>query len=315
MTDLLQSFRESADMFLSRPKDGDRFLREKNYKRPLFIIAHQDDELNYAGLIQRLGKNTRIVWLTNGDGLYFEMGVTPQEYAEIRQKEAVNAAQAVGIGEQNLKCLGFSEVEIYRRFAELHQTPSDIKNHRDFFENIKSAVKKVVFDYEPDVLITDAWQGGHPEHDLTHFFTYCALRDYIKEKNRPADFIHLPEYEYTILIAMRFHPLYKGERYRLYLTENELEAKRRLIEAYPSQKRLFAKFEKLFTYIGYIGKITGGPKSAMEYLSIEEFGPVPAIDYTKKPHIHDFFTYMFDDFEKKPVTFSGSLLPIIREFI
>lgn len=296
-------------------RDGDNYLREKNFKRPLFIIAHQDDELGYAGLIQRLGKNTHIVWLTNGDGLYFEMGIKPEEYAEIRQKEAINAASSVGIIEQNLRFLRFSEVEIYRRFARLHQSSSSIKNHIDFFKAIKDAVRETVFEYEPDVVITDAWQGGHIEHDLTHFLTYCAIRDFKQKKNRDIEFIHIPEYEYTILIAMRFHPFYSGQRYRIYLTPSELEAKRRLIEAYPSQKRLFSKFEKLFTYIGYVGRIVGGPGSAIEYLSIEEFGPVPVIDYTRKPHIHDFFTYMFDDFEGRPVTFSGSLLPVIKALI
>lgn len=296
-------------------KDGDIFLKEKNYKRPLIVIAHQDDELNYAGLIKRLGRDTHIVWLTNGDGLYFEMGVKPEEYARIRKEEAINAASAVDIKEENLHFLGFSEVEIYKRFADLHKSPQNINLHREFFGEMKEAIKKAVFEYNPDVVITDAWQGGHIEHDLTHFFTYCAVRDYEKEKKLKIDFIHLPEYEYTILIAMRFHPLYRGERYRIHLTEEEIEAKRRVIEAYPSQKRLFSKFERLFTYIGYIGRFIGGPRSAMEYLSVEEFGPVPNIDYTKNPHIHDLLTYMFEDYEGSPVTFSGSLLPVVKEFI
>ncbi|MGC8927348.1 MAG: PIG-L deacetylase family protein [Myxococcota bacterium] len=302
-------------MFFSRIEDGERFLKEKNYKRPLFLIAHQDDELNYAGLIQRLGSSTKIVWLTNGDGLYFEMGVSPEEYAEIRKNEAINAARAVGIERENLTFLGFSEVEIYKRLSELNKKSESVKVHRDYFEGIKKAVKKAILEIVPDVIFTDAWQGGHPEHDLTHFFTLLAIRDLKREQNIQIDFIHLPEYEYTILLAMRFHPLYKGRRYRIYLTPHELEGKRRLIEAYPSQKRLFSKFEKLFTYIGYIGRIIGGPKSAMEYLSVEEFGPVPEIDYTKKPHFHDFFTYMFDDYEGRPVTFSRSILPIVKEFL
>ncbi len=302
-------------MLFYKIKDGDKYLKEKKYNKPLFLVAHQDDELNYAGLITRLGKNTHIVWLTNGDGLYFQMGISPEEYAEIRQMEAINAAAAVGIPEKNLMCLKFSEVEIYRRLAELYKSPVDIRAHRDYFNYIREEVKRAVNDLEPDVIFTDAWQGGHPEHDLTHFFVYCAIRDYKIEKNKQIDFIQLPEYEYTILIAMRFHPLYKGERYRIYLTTEEIESKKRVIEAYPSQKKLFAKFEKLFTYFGYAGRILKGPRSAIEFLSTEEFGPVSVIDYTKKPHIHDFFTYMFDDFEGTPVTFSRSVLPVVKEFI
>lgn len=301
--------------FRKRYRDGDNLMRGKRYKRPLLIVAHQDDELNYAGLIQRLGSDTRIIWVTNGDGLYFEMNIPPHEYSKIRQEEAIKAASIIDLKEENLRCLQFSEVEIYRRFAELYQNPPSIQSHKRFFEEIKESIKKMVYEIEPDIIITDAWQGGHPEHDLTHFLTFCAIRDYEKEKSKRIDFIHIPEYEYTILLAMRFHPLYRGEIYRIFLTSAELEKKREIIEAYSSQRRLFSKFERLFTYIGYIGRITGGPRSALEYLSIEEFGPVPRIDYTRKPHITDYLTYMFDDFEGRPLTFSRSILPIIKEFI
>ena len=38
-------------------------------------------------------------------------------------------------------------------------------------------MRKAVFDIEPDVVFTDAWQGGQPEHDLSHLFAMTALRD------------------------------------------------------------------------------------------------------------------------------------------
>ncbi|MCZ7584131.1 MAG: hypothetical protein M5R36_12765 [Deltaproteobacteria bacterium] len=89
-----------------------------------------------------------------------------------------------------------------------------------------------------------------------------------------------------------------------------------MVQAYPSQVPLFEKFTKLFRALGVVGTVTGGPSSAEEYFSIEEFGPVPSsLRYERPPHLFDYFSYMFDDFEGTPVTFKGSIQPIIRAFI
>ncbi|MFA6033194.1 MAG: PIG-L family deacetylase [Myxococcota bacterium] len=296
---------------------GERFKAGScGYRKPLFLIAHQDDELNYGGLIQRLGPATEFVWITNGDGLYFETKLTPEAYGELRMAEAVKAVGAVGIPEANTSFLKFSEIEIYRRMSELYSGKSDMSGNREYFDGMRRSVREALFRAAPDIVFTCAWQGGHPEHDLAHFFTALAVKDYVKETGKNVEFFHLPEYEYTILLAMRFHPLYRGERYRIRLTPEELSGKMRIIDAYPSQVRLFDEFRKVFGYIGLAGHVTGGPKNAEEYLSSEEFGPVPAgIDYTRKPHLFDYFTYMFDDFEGVPVTFTRSILPIVKAFV
>ncbi|MCZ7584130.1 MAG: PIG-L family deacetylase [Deltaproteobacteria bacterium] len=181
-----------------------------SYKRPLFLIAHQDDELGYAGLIQRLGPKTRFVWLTNGDGLYFESDLTPPEYAEVRKAEAVNAVGVLGISAAHTACLDFSEADIYRRLSQLHAGTTAMPEQMPFFTTIRDAVRKTIFEMRPDIVFTCAYQGGHPEHDLTHFFTRRALDDYARETGIAVPFFHLPEYEYTILLAFRFHPLYRA---------------------------------------------------------------------------------------------------------
>lgn len=301
----------------SRYARGDAFCaRAKDFARPLFLIAHQDDELGYAGLIQRLGSKTRFTWLTNGDGLYFQMGIPPAEYAEIRKKEAVNAVGAIGIPEHHTECLDFSEVEIYRRMAWLYSGEKTMAELHGFFDEIRARVRRVIDEHEPDAVFTCAYQGGQPEHDLTHFFTALALRDLARERGVHIPFFHLPEYEYTILIAMRFHPLYRGTRMRIRLTPEELAGKQRVVEAYPSQKQLFEQFRKVFRNFGVIGMLTGGPTSVEEYMSIEEFGPVPlGFDYARPPHVFDYFSYMFDDFEGTKVTFARSVLPIVRHYL
>ena len=187
---------------------------------------------------------------------------------------------------------------------------------RPFFQQLRDAIREQVLEFRPDAVFTLAWQGGHPEHDLVHFFTSLAIADLVASGHPRPEFFHLPAYEYTILVAMRFHPLYRGERIRLRLGPRQLDCKLRMIAAYPSQVRLFNDFRKVFRYlVTPLGTISGGARSVEQFLAVEEFGPVPSIDYRRPPHLFDYFTYMFDDFEGVPVTFSRSLRPLVSDFL
>jgi len=297
---------------------GEKFsTRLSAFERPLYVMAHHDDEIATAGLMQRLGPDVRAVWVTNSDGLYFESDLTPEEYGRVRKAEGIQSVGIIGVPESNTRCLDFSEVEIYRYMSRLHAGESNIEDVRPFFEGMRRAVRDTVFEIRPDAVFTLAWQGGQPEHDLTHFFTRLAISDYEAETGRKVEFFHAPAYEYTILIALRFNPIYRGARIRLRLTEGELQRKMEMIQAYPSQVRLFNDFRKVFDWVVRpVALLSGGPRSIEDFLSIEEFGPVPKdLDYTAAPHVLDFFTYMFDDFEGVPVTFKGSVRPIVKAFL
>ena len=179
---------------------------------------------------------------------------------------------------------------------------------------MRQAVADCVRRVNPDLVITLAWQGGQPEHDLCHFFTKLALDDLAREKGQRVPFVHFPAYEYTYALAMRFNPLYAGQRMRLQLSEEELARKWEIIGCYPSQNSLFRYFDWAFRF-GFrpLSWLTGGPKTLEAFLSIEEFSPVPSgLDYRVRPHRFERLNYMFDDFEGTPVTFSGSILPVVR---
>jgi LmbE family N-acetylglucosaminyl deacetylase len=293
----------------------DLFEAAAGWQRPLLIVAHQDDELGYAGLIQRLGPKTRIIWVTNGDGLYFEMKATPEEYGAIRMKEAINAVAAIGIAEQNTRCLAVSEVETYRQMSFLQQDPRSIAAHREYWDGFRQQVRQALFEMRPDAVFTLAWQGGHPEHDLTHYFTRLAVDDYERETGQALPFFHLPEYEYTILIAFRFHPLYKGRRLKFTITPEELAGKNRIVQQYPSQAEMMEKFRNFLNKLGVLGRPFGLPRTAEEYLSVEHLGPVPPdLDYTISTHLFDKANYMFDDFEGIPITFKRCIRPVVEAF-
>jgi LmbE family N-acetylglucosaminyl deacetylase len=291
-------------------------LFENQYERPVFLMAHHDDELSQAGLFQRLGPFMQAVWVTNSDGLYFESDLTPPEYGVLRMKEGVASVAMAGIPESATRCYAYSEVEIYRWLSEINSGKTTMQAASAYFDRIRRDVRNAVFELQPDALFTLAWQGGQPEHDLVHFFTMLAVRDFEKETGHLIDFFHMPAYEYTILVAHRFHPLYRGERIRIRLTDAEMDIKLKMVAQYPSQERLFNDFQKVFKLIGKFGYVTGGPRNATEWLGTEEFGPVPRdIDYTKNTHVFDRCTYINDDFEGAPVTFKGSIKPIIEWYL
>ena len=84
-------------------------------ERPLTVVAHQDDECTFSGVLSRSAERMGILWVTNGDGLYFLTDLSPYPYGRIRMAEAIDSAAAVGVAAERTHCLDFSEVEIYRR--------------------------------------------------------------------------------------------------------------------------------------------------------------------------------------------------------
>jgi LmbE family N-acetylglucosaminyl deacetylase len=293
---------------------GDEFCRDlPSFQRPVIVLAHHDDEISTAGLVQRLGPGKRAIFTTNSDGLYFESDLTPADYSAVRVAEGYRSMALLGIPPEGVTNLGISEVETYRRFAWLYSGEKTIEEVKPYFQAFRDAVRDAVFALKPDAVFTQAWQGGQPEHDLTHFFTMLAVRDLVRETGVPVPLYHLPAYEYTVAIAFRFHPLYRGTRLRFRLTPEELALKVHLTEVFASQAAGFAKFRKVVHFVAPLGRPFGGPRTLEELMAVEELGLVPAdLDYAKKPHRWDRLTYMFDDFEGTRVTFVGSVRPIVQ---
>ncbi len=295
-----------------------RFLPYPNYiflpeTRHAVTVAHQDDELGYSGLFQRLGEDSRFLWLTNGDGLAPFVNEDPQSYAEKRLAECRNAMTAMGRKTEEMTELAHSEIAIYDRFVELGQAGAD-DALTDIFEEMAEQVLDFLRKTQPDVVWTLMFQGGHPEHDLIHLITAYALKRYEKEIGREILFMQLPEYELTILIAMRFPPWYRGARHEIILTAEEMERKRKVIESYPSQQELFEKFQKVLNATCKVTSVFGsGDLDVERFLARETFGPVPStLDYMRSPHHFPLADYLFEKHNGTKIHYEPMLSAIAR---
>lgn len=286
---------------------------------PLFIFAHQDDETVLAGAIRRIagdGRRGRFVWWTNGDGLAPEARMDPVEYAKIRIAEASTAVVALGGSTDRKVDLASSEIENYRRFTHVAMGGAVGDAALEYFRGEALRVERAVRDANPDRVFLLAWQGGHPEHDLTHVMTVRAIRRLREETGRPIPIVQCPAYEYVIACALRFKPWFQGDRRRIVLDEQERRAKRTVFECYPSQRALFAKFERVVAATGYLGLLRGRRISTEDYLGTEELGVVdPDLDYLRSTHRVEALNYMFDDFEGIKIRFDTMIRPIVRDVL
>lgn len=282
---------------------------------PAFVYAHQDDEAASAGMIRRVTGDDRrghFIWWTNGDGLAPMAKMDPKKYARIRIDECSESLRRLGGSVKNKVDLETSEIEVYRRLSEIPKGGKLRDEHFAFFEKEAQRVEDAIRDADPDRVFTLAWQGGHPEHDLTHLMIVRAVRKLREETGRPIPIIQSPAYEYVIAVALRFNPFFKGDRRSIHLSDRELEAKLRVFEAYPSQEELFEKFRRLMNTLGALSTLRFRPFTYMDYIQKEVFGVVdPHLDYHRSTHTFESCNYMFDDFEGVPIRFDTMILPLV----
>jgi len=276
------------------------------------VFAHQDDETGYLGLMQRIAHHCQAFWVTNGDGLAPFEKADPQEYAALRKKESTDAMEIAGFKPGSLHFLGHSELEIYDDLKAISLVPANARLPRDLRERILGRSRSVIqklFDVvrDVDVVWTLAFQGGHPEHDLTHFFTWKAV-EMARKQGRSVEFFELPEYEIMFFVPLRFPPWKRGEGHLIELTDQELGAKERAMMVYPSQAKIIGAFEKLINLYGVASALALKPFDFKSFASREYFARVPDDRrYNISPHGTSALDYIREYHEGARISFDGTV--------
>ena len=196
--------------------------------RVAIVLAHPDDEtLGCGALLPRL-RDATIIHVTDGapregSDAARRGYAAPGAYAAARRTELEQAVALAGIGPERLLCLGvpdqgaaFALADIARRLLPLMAGA--------------------------ELVLTHAFEGGHPDHDATAFAVHAAVR--LLGEGAPA-VVEMPLYR-AGPNGTWLRQSFAGEETEpprvLAPTEDERELKSRMMAAHASQTDTLAAF-------------------------------------------------------------------------
>lgn len=258
--------------------------------RLLVLSPHPDDEtLGAGGTIadaRRRGIAVRIVFLTNGDGsrstqiaenLRQRRLNSFQELAKLRQKEAANAAHALGVDAKDLIFLGYPDGGTNELLTR-HWSPNNLYcspftgANRVPYDNARTPhvpycgtqtlddLTAVLREFRPTVIITTHPRDTHPDHHAAYEFVAKALE---KLRHNPHETWAKRARLLTFIVHHGLWPVPYGFRpdatlsppadlkdgtkwMRAPLDATSRQSKKAALEAYPSQLATTPNFLRSF---------------------------------------------------------------------
>lgn len=211
--------------------------------RVLIVAAHPDDETLGASALLGPPHEAVVVHATDGaprDRRWWPAGVSDRDaYARLRAGEA---ARALALVDAERVALGIADQEAVRALARLAQ-----------------AIAEQIARRAPDLIVTHAYEGGHPDHDAVAFAVARARR--LAGRAPPAIEMALYHGAPGALVAGEF--LDGRPSTRRALDPVELRRRRAMLACFASQRATLAPFLAL---------------------AHERYRPAPAYDFSRPPH-------------------------------
>ena len=141
-----------------------RHLTKSHFTRVLIIVAHPDDEIVGAGITITSLPCVSIVHDINGiptDSEYATWAgfATLKDYAKVRRQEVRKAREMIGISDECVYKLWFIDQQLSLELTSLTK-----------------ALLHLILEICPDIIITHANEGEHPDHDAVSFASHNALK-------------------------------------------------------------------------------------------------------------------------------------------
>jgi LmbE family N-acetylglucosaminyl deacetylase len=235
--------RRGADFLTALQRPG----REALPERTAVVVAHPDDETIGCGAQLPRFRDVTILHVTDGaprNGRDASARGFPSvsDYAAARRLELEAAMALASIPPNRLLWLGCSDQE-----ASLHMATLA----RKLAEQLA----------ETEIVLTHAYEGGHPDHDATAFSVHaaCAML-----ADRAPAIVELPLYRAGSdgRVAQTFAPHADAPEAVLHLDAAERKLKRRMLAAHLSQQEVLGWFTA----------------------DVERFRVAPEYDFTKLPN-------------------------------
>ena len=214
------------------------------------LVAHPDDEtIGCAAILGRL-PDPLMVYLTDGaprDQRFWSADVSGsrEEYAAVRRREAEAALKLVSIPVRRVLSLGAVDQDAALSLAQLAEQFSTVL---DWFV--------------PDIVITHAYEGGHPDHDTAALVARIAVE--LAHRANETELLEIPLYHAHAgeCVKCEFLPGEPCPELTIQLTTEERARKQAMMACYSSQARVLQDFP----------------------LEKERLRRAPEYDFAKPPH-------------------------------
>jgi LmbE family N-acetylglucosaminyl deacetylase len=220
----------------------------------VLAVAHPDDEvIGAARLLMTMGSAVCLVHVTDGAPRGDLSDArragcrTAREYADVREHE-LDAALRAG------------RVDLARRITL--GVPDQESSHR--LVDVTRNLAKLIAREHPGIVITHAYEGGHPDHDATAFAVQIACERLWDERGPAPVRLEFASY-HAAGNAMRtgeFLPDITRDERLIPLTLAEQIVKRRMLEHFATQRATLRAFGTTH----------------------ERFRDAPLYDFTRPPH-------------------------------
>jgi LmbE family N-acetylglucosaminyl deacetylase len=162
------------DLYLKQI-DQIKSLAEQDLAATALVFSpHQDDEtLGCGGTIIRkreAGAEVKIVFMTDGSGSHNHL-ISKAELVNLRQQEAIKAAQVLGVNPENVVFLAFRDGELAQSLTKVMPPTS----------SAISQIKELLEQNQPQQVYIPYVRETHPDHLATNQIVLTALKNYQKD--------------------------------------------------------------------------------------------------------------------------------------
>lgn len=223
--------------------------------QPVLLVAHPDDEtIGASACLWRL-RHCTVVFLTDGaprDPALRSPRATGSRarYARMRHDEAIAAMSLAGVTPDRILFLGGVDQEAIHEIAILAERFASL-----------------LLEIQPDIIITHAYEGGHPDHDAAALIATLSRKMVASETKTPPEVLEMTSYYLRAgqCVTGEFLQSRQGsgnEELTLQLTPEERDRKEQMLSAYASQQVVLSRFS----------------------VGLERLRPSPTYDFTNPPH-------------------------------